>query len=226
MILKLLRRVLARLHPPLGNAMAASAILLDKLGYWRSLEEGRPIGPNGQPIPWFTYPALAWLDMLDLSQARLFEYGSGWGTLHWAQRVAEVKTVEGNPDWAAKISAQLPANAHLIGPVTGRDYNEAARAGAPWDLVIVDGIQRRECAEVAVQVIKPGGLIILDNADWFVEAAAVLRAHGLTQVDFQGFGPCNAYTWTTSVFFGKALAIPRLEQAWSGTNRGAIPYQP
>lgn len=225
MIRKLLRRALPRLHLPLAAAFSASEILLGKLGYWRSVKEGKPVGPEGEALPWFTYPALAWLDMLDLSQARIFEYGSGWGTLHWAQRAAAVTAVEEKGDWAAKIRPLLPENAQLIGPATGREYVEAARAGAPWDVVIVDGILRKECAEVAAQVVRPGGLIILDNADWFVEAAAGLRGQGLTQVDFQGFGPCNRYTWTTSAFFRERLEIPRLPQPWSRTDRGAIPYQ-
>ncbi|MDZ4287033.1 MAG: hypothetical protein U0984_03695 [Prosthecobacter sp.] len=225
MIRKLLRRALPRLHLPLAGAVSASEILLSKLGYWRSVKDGKPVGRSGEPLPWFTYPALAWLDMLDLSKARVFEYGSGWGTLHWAQRAAEVTAVEEKPEWAAKIRPLLPGNAQLIGPVSGQDYIEAARTGAPWDVVIVDGILRRECAEVAAQVVRPAGLILLDNADWFVEAAAVLRGQGLTQVDFQGFGPCNAYTWTTSAFIGKHLDLPRLSQPWSRIDRGAIPYQ-
>jgi len=31
----------------------------------------------------------------------------------------------------------------------------------------------------------------------------MLREHNLIQVDFSGFGPCNNYTWTTSLFFSR-----------------------
>lgn len=173
-----------------------------------------------------TYPALAWLDQLDLKECRIFEYGAGWGTRHWAQRARVVAAVEKRPAWIDELRPLLPGNVSLHGPVEGTDYIECARQDGPWDVVIIDGSHRLECARVAVEVLKPGGFILLDNADWFTDAADFLRSTGLTQVDFQGFGPCNAYTWTTAVFLGATLQIQRLPTAWSGIDRGAIPHQP
>lgn len=180
----------------------------------------------GNPLPWMTYPALAWLDHLDLKDCRIFEYGAGWGTLHWARRAREIASVELREAWVHELRTSLPSNVTLHGPVEGDAYTECARSGGPWDVVIIDGSQRLECAKVAVDVLAPGGFIVLDNADWFTDAAAFLRAAGLTQVDFQGFGPCNPYTWTTSVFLGPTFRIQRLPCPWSGADIGAIPYQP
>ncbi len=219
-------RLLRRVSPSLGAACSAAAVLHGKLGWWRSVREARPVDAKGAPLPWMTYPALAWLDLLDLSAARIFEYGAGWGTLHWARRCASITAVEADAAWAERLRPQLPPHATVLGPLSGQAYAEASLPGAPWDVVIVDGDHRPECARVAATVASSRGLIILDNADWFPEAAAELRATGRTQVDFQGFGPCNAYTWTTAVFFGPAFSLPRLPRPWSGTDRGAIPYQP
>jgi hypothetical protein len=36
------------------------------------------------------------------------------------------------------------------------------------DFVLVDGQLRHECAAVALHLIKPGGILIIDNAEWFI----------------------------------------------------------
>lgn len=49
--------------------------------------------------------------------------------------------------------------------------------------------------------IGGGGIVILDNSDWFRETSKYLREKlDLIEIDFHGFGPINDYTWTTSVF--------------------------
>lgn len=222
----LLFRIINRLSPGWGALWKVAHILRSRLGWGRSVRENRPVDAAGNPLPWMTYPALAWLDLLDLAQARVFEYGAGWGTLHWARRCAQITSVESSAPWLERLRPLLPGNATVLGPLQGLAYADAARPGGPWDMVIVDGDERALCAQVAVQVVKPGGLIVLDNADWFPEVAAALRASGLIQVDFQGFGPCNPYTWTTAVFLGPALNLPRLEKPWSGIDLGNIPWQP
>ncbi|MEQ1749206.1 MAG: hypothetical protein ABL974_07265 [Prosthecobacter sp.] len=225
-MLSLSKRLLHRLLPAWGSALSVAEILWIKTGWFQSAKRSRPLDSQGRPLPWLTYPALAWLDQLDLSQCRIFEYGAGWGTLHWAWRALAVTAVERSPAWIDELRPKLPAHVTLHGPMDGTEYIECARKDGPWDVVIVDGSHRLECARVAVEVLVPGGLILLDNADWFTDAADFLRSQGLTQVDFQGFGPCNPYTWTTSVFLGSSLHISRLPASWSGSDRGAIPYQP
>ncbi|MEZ5384394.1 MAG: hypothetical protein R3F13_02640 [Prosthecobacter sp.] len=222
----LLLRLLRRAAPTWASALNAGDILWHNLGWLRSVKNKRPTDQGGRPLPWMTYPALAWLDQLDFSDSRIFEYGAGWGTLHWAQRAKFVAAVERSAAWIQELHPLLPSNVRLHGPVNGEDYIQCARQDGPWDLVIIDGSHRLECARVAVEVLAPGGFILLDNADWFVDAADFLRTHGLIQVDFQGFGPSNEYTWTTSVFLGPTFHTPRLSAPWSHTDRGAIPYQP
>lgn len=220
-----LLRLLRYTSPSWASALATGHILWNNLGWLYSMKNKRPTDQGGRPLPWMTYPALAWLDQLDFSGSRIFEYGAGWGTLHWAQRAKHVASVERSDAWIQELLPMLPHNVHLHGPLNGKDYIQFARKDSPWDLVIIDGSHRLDCARVAVEVVSPGGFILLDNADWFVDAADFLRTYGLTQVDFQGFGPCNEYTWTTSAFVGSTFNFPRLSAPWSRTNRGAIPYQ-
>lgn len=62
-------------------------------------------------------------------------------------------------------------------------------------------------APAAVAFLRPGGLMILDNSDWYPNTAAYLRERGLIQIDMHGFGPVNPYTWTTSLFLDRAFAM-------------------
>ncbi|HAJ60076.1 MAG TPA: hypothetical protein DCP31_13105, partial [Cyanobacteria bacterium UBA8543] len=76
-----------------------------------------------------------------------------------------------------------------------------------YDLIIIDGEDRLACAQMAVQCLEKGGLIILDNSDWYPDTSKFLRESGLIQVDFTGMGPINYYTWTTSLFMDRGILI-------------------
>jgi len=78
------------------------------------------------------------------------------------------------------------------------------------DLVIIDGMFRRLCAEFVTEKISSESsktiMVIFDNSDWYPKT---IRSFGQKnkswfQVDFSGFGPINEYTWTTSVFLNPA----------------------
>jgi hypothetical protein len=81
--------------------------------------------------------------------------------------------------------------------------------GGKFDIVIVDGRFRRSCAEVACEVVSDTGMIIFDNADWYPDACADLRAKGWFEIDFSGLGPINPYAWTTAVFLRTTTQFPR-----------------
>lgn len=56
-------------------------------GQLRTMEKWECVDKDGNSIPWFTYPAIEYLSHLDLSGCSVFEYGSGFSTLFWLQRV-------------------------------------------------------------------------------------------------------------------------------------------
>jgi FkbM family methyltransferase len=182
----------------------------DLNGHRISGQTGTPIRSDGRPLPWLTYPAIDYLEQLDLKNRRVFEYGSGYGPRYFAERCSEVVSVESDPQWYRINSALKPANLAIWLGQTEAEYVEAIkRAGGTFDLIVVDGLWRYHCVSVAVSRLAPGGVVILDNSDWFPHTAAYLRESGLLQVDFSGFGPVNYYPWTTSFFFRRdALLTP------------------
>jgi hypothetical protein len=70
-----------------------------------------------------------------------------------------------------------------------------------YDLIVIDGAVRYECALVAVEKLAPNGLLILDNTEWFPNTANMLLEKGFHEIAFSGFSPNNAFTSKSSVFF-------------------------
>lgn len=166
-------------------------------GHARSVREQESVDSAGSPVPWYSYAMLQWLDQLDLSGLDVFEYGSGNSTRWWAQRSRTVTSVEHDPDWYRRIAELLPDKVNYQ-----LEKDAAAYVGAcsgDFDLIIVDGVYRYDCAVRAVDHLRPGGVIIVDNADWMWNTTAYLRDRGFLQVDFAGPGPINDYAWATSV---------------------------
>ena len=79
---------------------------------------------------------------------------------------------------------------------------------ASFDVVVVDGMARTLTAWLAVQYVKPGGIIVFDNSDrWqYNSAYRILSTAGFRRIDFYGPGPVNRLEWCTSLFV-KDLAV-------------------
>ena len=69
-----------------------------------------------------------------------------------------------------------------------------------FDVIIVDGRDRFMTVKQMAKSVDSGGLLILDNSDWYPNSCEFLRSEGFFQIDFVGFGPINNYRWCTSLF--------------------------
>ena len=68
----------------------------------RTINEKICIDRDGNPIPWYTYPAIEYLSQFDVTDKDVFEFGCGNSSLFWADRARLVTSIEDNPDWFAK----------------------------------------------------------------------------------------------------------------------------
>lgn len=211
------------------NSLRLAKILWFQYGHLRSAAAGASVDAAGDPVPWYTYPALEYLKQLDLSTARLFEYGSGNSTLWWSRQVASVVAVEHNEDWFTAVSRKAPANCELLLRTTSDEY-AAAIDGYPggFDIIVIDGLvtgrTRLRCTRAALRCLRKGGLIILDNSDWLPESSHALRTAGLLEVDMTGFTPINDYTSTTSFYFDRAFNFAPRQDRQPVPGTGALPY--
>lgn len=185
----------------------AVEILADEFGLKRTMKNEMCIDKDGNPIPWYTYPAIEYLKQIDFSDKRVFEFGSGNSSLFWSNVAKEVTSVEDNEEWYKSRKKFEKENLKLLYKTEDDYVNSILEIEGRFDVIVIDGPFRNECCKVALKKIKENSLIILDNTDWstkfdeFAEAVKILKDANLIQVDFCGFGPINDYTWATSLFF-------------------------
>jgi SAM-dependent methyltransferase len=132
--------------------------------------------------PWLTKSANAILQSQLQNNCVGLEFGSGRSTLWFARRVRHLTSIEHDPVWFRKVSGMLAANrianvSHLLREVD-RSEQEAATTGylralddftaESLDFVLVDGVYRAACANGAIDKLRPGGMMILDNVNWYL----------------------------------------------------------
>ena len=186
-------------------------ILSFDFGQWGSIKTRMCFDAEGRPIPWYTYPAIEYLKQLDMRDKAVFEFGSGNSSLFWSDRAKEVLSVEIRTLWYEMVDRDDRRNLEILfAPYKDEYVNSIVKVNREFDVIIVDGSFRFDCAKVAVNYLKDGGMIILDNSDWHPKTSEFLRSRNLIEVDFSGFGPINGYTWTTSLFLSRDFAFKPL----------------
>jgi predicted O-methyltransferase YrrM len=135
--------------------------------------------------PWLTGEAVRFLDNWLRPGDAGVEWGTGRSTAWFARRVGRLLSIEHDERWYSRVSAQLTARRIAtvdlrLAPVEEaerptRDHPYLALATSvpahSLDFVLVDGVWREHCAEVALGLVRPGGLLVLDNANWFLPHA-------------------------------------------------------
>jgi hypothetical protein len=185
----------------------ASSVLELEYGHYNSVVKQRALNKYNKPIPWFTYPAIDYLDQLDLSQRIMLEWGAGNSSLFFSGLVKKIYSIEHDEEWFKNVK-ELGISNHDLRLVPVTQYAANPRdLNMKFDIILIDGIEREGCADVAIELLHPDGFIILDNSERHPDIAEKLRSHDLIQIDFHGFGPINNYTWTTSLFLTRSVAF-------------------
>ncbi|MCZ7554711.1 MAG: hypothetical protein M5U05_19405 [Anaerolineales bacterium] len=170
-------------------------------------------------IPWFNFFAIDWLTSYVDTSMRVFEWGSGGSTLYWAGRVHHVVSIEHDHSWLSRVAAALQErhfrNVDLryvpseeSGSVSSSDVEASCATLVPdvfreysaqintypdewFDIIVVDGRDRLRCLRNAASKVRQGGLIILDNSDWYEQGLAWFDPTGWEMQHFRGPGPTN-----------------------------------
>ena len=181
---------------------------LAEVGWYESFRQRRSINGDGKPLPWITYPAIAFLDSRLTKSMAVFEYGCGNSTLWLAERVGSIVSCEHESVWYHEIRSTLPTNAKLLLRALDGGYASAvASSGQNFDVIIIDGRDRNECVAAAVSRLKQDGVIILDNSERadYAQAIAGLTGLGFSSIAFDGPGPIISEGWRTTVFYRSGM---------------------
>ncbi|MCE6992725.1 FkbM family methyltransferase [Dyadobacter sp. CY323] len=177
---------------------------LKQYGWFKTFTSGQSIDAAGNPIPWYTYSFIFFLEPRLKPHFKVFEYGSGNSTRWYGARVNDITAVEHDKDWIEKISQKLPKNAKMLSRTLDETYIQAINTDEIlYNIVVVDGRKRVKCASYAVDFLMPDGVLILDNSEreWYQPAKDLLEARGFKRLDFKGMGPIISYEFCSSVFY-------------------------
>lgn len=140
--------------------------------------------------PWLRPMVTEFLESVILrSGMAVFEWGMGNSTIWMSHRVRHVISVEHDKDWFSKIPGRKNIKRILIQPQRGiigadpsdpkayfsddkhwRDHNFRRYASViddlgPFDVIFVDGRARPSCLVHGHRRLKPGGFLVLDDAN-------------------------------------------------------------
>ncbi|WP_026999672.1 class I SAM-dependent methyltransferase [Eisenibacter elegans] len=175
---------------------------LQEDGWFRSYCRKQPIDAQGNPLPWYSYAAIRFLEPRLSPDFRVLEYGAGNSTLWYAQRVRSVLAIEHDSAWVKALTPLLPDNAKILHkPLEPKEaYTQAAEnPSQPFELIIIDGRLRNRCVAAALQWLSDDGVLILDNAEraHYAKARRLLQEKGFKYLEFWGMPvgvPVNSST--------------------------------
>lgn len=199
---------LGLIEAPRETLWLASVINIVALdyGYLDSVRRNSAVWGDGEPIPMYTYALIEYLRSLDFSGVDVAEFGAGASTRFWAARARSVAALENDPAWIETLRSGAAANVELI---HAADMPAAFLAlQRSFGVIVVDCKGNRfDCAAAAIDRLAPGGMIILDNSDWYPNTARLLRDADLIQVDFPGLRPGRFHACATSIFLRRDFVV-------------------
>ncbi len=146
--------------------------------------------------PWIVPAAIGWLRRRIRRRWRVLELGGGRSTVWFARRAGDVLAFEDDPVWVGwareRITAQGLSGAEIRELPVERFVPELERLeGDRFDLVVVDFLESAEADRVdAVRAarpkVRPGGYLLLDDADRPVYAGAYELLRGWRERRFVG----------------------------------------
>jgi len=133
--------------------------------------------------PWLTPRATELLSELLLPSDVGIEWGSGRSTAWFAKRLKHLTSIEDNREWydiVTKQLAQQGVNNVSYKYASPPKEDESARSSEYVTLcssmpdrslgfALVDGSAREYCADAVIPKIAPGGILVIDNANWFFD---------------------------------------------------------
>jgi hypothetical protein len=130
---------------------------------------------QNQSKPWMNRGAVGRLESLVNSDDLVWEWGSGRSTQWLARNCRKLYSVEDSREWYEKVKGDIQRDGHanvtLIQAVIGNGYASSILGhveDGSADIVIVDGKERDLCAMNAVIKVKPGGVMLIDDAQRYL----------------------------------------------------------
>ena len=174
--------------------------LRNDFGFLESSRNNIPVNGNGEIMPLYTYPCYEYLNSIDWTDAKVFEFGCGWSTFWWESLGADIYGVDNDQVWIDKINSH--GNLNIKMETNEKKYSKSIyEHEMKFDVIVLDSIVRYNCACSAMDKLNFGGIIVLDNSDWYTNTKELLDKNSdLIPIHFHGFKVQHVESETTSCY--------------------------
>ena len=150
-------------------------------------------------LPWIPFNAIKQLNRVINPDWQMLEIGSGMSTIWLSKKGKSVISIESNKTWVellgAKIKAQGIQNIDLLYIWQREEMADFSKyPDGHFDFIYIDGGPRELCCTNALEKLKKGGYIYLDNTDsdhLVGNGPAILKPHFEKHEYFVDFVPGN-----------------------------------
>ncbi len=131
--------------------------------------------------PWIVPEATKLLsDLLRPTDIGL-EWGAGRSTMWLAGKLRQLRSVESDRGWHERVSGFIQERGLRNVSCHFREFYPNAPEQSPYvrivdeiengslDFVLVDGAGREHCALAVLEKLAPGAVLVVDNANWFLD---------------------------------------------------------
>lgn len=216
-----IERAVGRLFPALAlryrayrGLIANEESYLHLSGWVRSLQENKPVDAHGNPVPWMNFSLIELLDRSLSRDLTLFEFGSGYSTIFFTNRVKHVTSVETDKLWFDYITSTAGANLNVkLGRVDidGAYCRLVRSPDTTYDVIVVDGRDRVNCMKQSLHALSDRGVIVLDDSQRsrYREGIRYLEENGFGHLHIGGLSPTEFDVDRATIFYraGNCLGI-------------------
>lgn len=162
---------------------------------------------SGEIVPWMSSPAIEYLKKNLRADFSVFEFGCGSSTIFFSKRCKIVRGIETRSEWLSMLNSMKLQNVKISlmnDGLTNPEYEKSiTKDDQKFDVIVIDSIKRSSCAINAINALKSGGLIILDDSerDNYRKIFDFFKEKNFRQIDFPGIAPGQMRSKNTSIFF-------------------------
>lgn len=139
-------------------------------------------------LPWLGYRAIKRIDELIQPDWKVLEFGSGFSTVWLSERCDLVVSIEDDKKWYKLVNRKLSGRKVEYKLRERKNYHKVeGYEDGYFDFALIDGIRRSDCTQTALDKVKKGGYIYLDNSDKNKDAKKIIKENAISEESYDYF---------------------------------------
>lgn len=116
--------------------------------------------------PMMSDKEISLIDQRIRGKKHCLEWGAGGSTIYFPRVNNWVNwlSVEHNGHWVQKLADKLPDNANVVWVPDNEWYVDCVKHSRTFDFILIDGLHRGRCLEIARDIVSDDGVILLHDS--------------------------------------------------------------